>query len=74
MWSPELCEISLSHSNLLGDLQHSPAVAASMSVLAFDHAVTHPVSNLIAVGTFDLHAIIVLNALLLATLPDVTQL
>lgn len=58
----------------LGVLWNIPAVSASMLVLALDLAVTHAMANLLAVGTLDLHTILQFRTLLLATLPDMSQL
>lgn len=58
----------------LGVLGNIPAVSASMLVLALDLAVTHTMANLLAVGTLDLHTILYFRTLLLATLPDMSQL
>lgn len=50
-----------------------PAVATSMLVLAPLLAITHTMSNLIAIRALDLHAIIVLRALLFATARDMSH-
>lgn len=51
-----------------------PAVATSTLVLPLDLTVTHTVTNLIAVGAFDLNTLNVLIAFFLAILADVSHL